>query len=88
MKLNKEEKEILKSYDNDEWKSVKDLEKRKSEYQQIAKNTIERKKSINIRLSVKELAELKAKSLEEGLPYQTLVTSIVHKYVTGKLKEA
>lgn len=88
MKLNKEEKEILKSYDNDEWKSVKDLEKRKSEYRQIAKNTIERKKSINIRLSVKELAELKAKSLEEGLPYQTLVTSIVHKYVTGKLKEA
>jgi predicted DNA binding CopG/RHH family protein len=42
---------------------------------------------INIRLSEKDLLNLKAKSLEEGLPYQTLVASIIHKYVSGKFRE-
>jgi predicted DNA binding CopG/RHH family protein len=88
MKLNKEEKDILKSYDNGTWKSVKDLEKKKNEYQQYAKNTAAKNKRINIRLSEKDLVNLKAKSLEEGMPYQTLVASIIHKYISGKFKEA
>jgi predicted DNA binding CopG/RHH family protein len=88
MKLNKEEKELLKSYDNGEWKSIKDFEKKKNEYQQIARNTAAKNKRINIRLSEKDLANLKAKSLEEGMPYQTLVASIIHKYISGKFKEA
>ena len=45
-------------------------------------------KRINIRLTEKDLSNLKAKSLEEGMPYQTLVASIIHKYVSGKFKEA
>lgn len=87
MKLDKEEKELLKSYEKGEWKSIKDLEKKKSEYQRYAKNTAAKNKRINIRLTEKDLSNLKAKSLEEGMPYQTLVTSIIHKYVSGKFKE-
>lgn len=49
MKLNKEEKELVKSYENGEWKSIKDFEKKKNEYQQIAKNTAAKNKRINIR---------------------------------------
>jgi len=88
MKLSKEEKDLLKSYENDEWESIKDFKKKKAEYQRYARNTAAKNKRINIRLSEKDLANLKAKSLEEGMPYQTLVGSIIHKYVSGKLKEA
>ena len=87
MKLEKEEKELLESYENDEWLHIEDFEKQKAKYQQVAKNTALKNKRINIRLSEKDLSSLKARSLEEGLPYQTLVASIIHKYVSGKLKE-
>ncbi len=87
MKLNKEEKELLTSYEDGEWKSVKDFNDKKSEYQKIAKNTSLKNRRINIRLSEKDLSNLKAKSLEEGIPYQTLVASIIHKYISGKFKE-
>jgi predicted DNA binding CopG/RHH family protein len=88
MKLDKEEKELLESYENGEWVAVEDFEKEKTKYQQIAKNTALKNRRINIRLSEKDLSNLKAKSLEEGIPYQTLVASIIHKYVSGKFKEA
>jgi predicted DNA binding CopG/RHH family protein len=87
MKLEKEEKEILESYEKGEWKSVKNFEKRKIDTERYAKNTSTKNKRINIRLTEKDLANLKAKSLEEGMPYQTLVSSIIHKYVSGKFRE-
>ncbi len=85
--LNKEEKAILESFDNEEWNSISELEAKKKYYRSIAQNTHLKKRRINIRLSEKILNELKAKSLEEGIPYQTLITSILHKYTTGKLIE-
>ncbi len=87
MKLDKEEKELLESYENGEWIPVENFEKEKAKCQQIARNTALKNRRINIRLSEKDLSNLKAKSLEEGLPYQTLVASIIHKYVAGKLRE-
>ena len=87
MKLDKEETEILESYENDEWIQVENFEKEKAKYQLNATNTSLKNRRINIRLSEKDLLNLKAKSLEEGLPYQTLVASIIHKYVSGKLRE-
>lgn len=87
MKLDKEEKELLKSYENGEWKSIKDFENKKAEYQRYARNTAIKNRRINIRLSEKDLSNLKAKSLEQGMPYQTLVASIIHKYISGKFKE-
>lgn len=87
MNLDKEEKELLESYENDEWVTVKDVDKKKVESQRIARYTALKNRRINVRLSEKDLSNLKAKSLEEGLPYQTLVASIIHKYVAGKFKE-
>ena len=84
MKSDKEEKELLESYENVEWIPVEDFEKQKAKYQQIARNTSLKNRRINIRFSEKDLSNLKDKSLEKGLPYQTLVASIIHKYVAGK----
>ncbi|MCU7513342.1 MAG: antitoxin [Bacteroidota bacterium] len=86
-KSDKSEVDIIKSFENDEWKPVKDVEKNKAEYARYAKNTGLKNKRINIRLSEKDLVNLKAKSLEEGIPYQTLIASIIHKYVHGKFRE-
>ncbi len=81
------EKDILKSYERDEWISVNDLEEKKEEYAHYAKATFLKNKRINIRMSEKDFIDIKIKSLEEGIPYQTLISSIIHKYVSGKLVE-
>lgn len=59
--------------------SVPDLEERKKELQQIARNTLNKTRNINIRLTERDLYRLKAKAIEEGIPYQTLAASILHK---------
>jgi len=87
-KLDKEEKDLLKSFEDGEWNSIKAVSKKKKEFVKFAKYTSAKNKRINIRLSVKDLANLKAKSLEEGLPYQTLVASVIHRYISGKFKNA
>ncbi|NOQ65500.1 MAG: antitoxin [Methyloprofundus sp.] len=82
--LNTEEKELLASYDNDEWVSIADSEE-SSQYKLAAKNTFKKNKRVNIRISELDLELLKEKALIEGLPYQTLMSSVLHKYVTGKI---
>ncbi|MCH8126482.1 antitoxin [candidate division KSB1 bacterium] len=84
-KFDEYEKEIIKSYENDEWQSVEDLETEKVKYAKYARNTFTKSKRINIRISERDLIGLKIKSLEEGIPYQTLVSSILHKYISGRL---
>ena len=81
------EKEILESFENDEWQSTPNLESEKKKYSRIARDTILKNKRINIRISERDLTKLKSKSVEEGIPYQTLVSSILHKYISGKLIE-
>jgi predicted DNA binding CopG/RHH family protein len=83
----KDEKELLKSIDNNEWKSVVNLEEMKNQLKSAAKNTLLKDQRMNIRIAKRDLEGLKTRALEEGLPYQTLVSSILHKYVTGKLRE-
>ena len=85
-KLNKEEKEILESYEKDEWVSVStpsDIAK----YKVAAKRTFKKDKRVNIRISEIDLELLQERALIEGLPYQTLMSSVLHKYVTGRLTE-
>lgn len=83
--LDAEEKELLESFEKNEWKTVK--EKKISHYQQIAKATFKKDSRVNIRMSSKDVHAIQVKALEEGIPYQTLISSILHKYVTGKLTE-
>ena len=87
MKLNKEEKELIKSLEQEEWNSVKNLESEKKRYVSYAKATFKKDRRVNIRISQKDLAAIQTRALEEGLPYQTLMSSILHKYVNGRLRE-
>jgi len=86
-KLTKEEKEIVKSFEKGEWIPVTDLSKRKKELMQYARDTLKKDKRLNIRISERDLVELQRKAVREGLPYQTFVSSIIHKFINGTLVE-
>ncbi len=85
--LDDEEKAILESYEDGEWVSVKDAKKEINKLQQCAKNTLNQNKRISIRMTSKDLDQVQLIAVQEGIPYQTLVSSIIHKYVSGYLVE-
>ncbi|RJP17388.1 MAG: antitoxin [Candidatus Abyssobacteria bacterium SURF_5] len=86
-KLTKKENEIVKSLEKGEFVPVKDLPRRKKELMRYARNTLRKDKRLNIRISERDLLELQKRAIKEGLPYQTFVSSILHKYVNGTLVE-
>lgn len=83
---NIDEKEIIASFERGEWKSVLSPERRK-QLETYAKNTLSKNKRVNIRISSKDLYDIQIRAVEEGIPYQTLMSSILHKYVSGRLME-
>lgn len=86
-RLSKEEKEILDSFEKGEWVPVKSPSGRKEALAEYARNTLRKDKRLNIRISERDLLELQRKAVKEGLPYQTYVSSIIHKFVNGTLGE-
>jgi len=84
IKLDKEEQEILDAYESGEFKSVM-TDERKGLIEQAAVAIFKKDKRINIRLSGRDLSAIQRRALEENIPYQTLVASILHKYVSGSL---
>jgi predicted DNA binding CopG/RHH family protein len=84
--LDGEEKEILESFEQGEWQSVGD-KTRLAQLRSYAKATLAKDKRITLRLSSFDLDAIQAKAIEEGIPYQTLISSILHKYATGLLVE-
>lgn len=85
--LDKEERELLDAYNKGEFKSVPHFEEEKKKYIAAARATLNKTKNINIRLTERDLYKLKAKAMERGLPYQTLVSSVLHQYTNGRIKE-
>ena len=85
IKLDAEEKELLTSYETNRWQSVADVESQKQTYSEYATATFKKDKRVNIRISSKDLEALQKRALEEGLPYQTLIASVLHKFVNGRL---
>ena len=85
VKLDTYEQGILDSYEKDEWKSVKNAKQEMKKYQEYAKNTLKKDKRVNIRISSKDLDNVQVLAVQEGIPYQTLIASILHKFVTGTL---
>lgn len=77
--LDKEEQAILDAYELGEFKRVENFAKRKKLLQQYARNTLNKTRNINIRLSERDLQKLKAKAVREGIPYQTLAASLIHR---------
>ncbi len=87
MKLTKEEKDLLKSVERGEWRRIPDFEKEAKRYQESARATLRKDKRVNIRMTERDLVRVQKKALEEGLPYQTLISSILHKYINGRFVE-
>ena len=81
--LNQEEKDLLHSFEQNEWKSVKNFGNQRKTAQQAAAKYLQKDARINIRISSSDLDRIKQKAAFEGLPYQTLITSILHKYSAG-----
>ena len=86
-KLDREEKDFLDTYERGEWQSISDLKTEINRYQESARATFRKDRRVNIRLSSKDLEALQKKALEEGIPYQTLIASILHKYISGRIVE-
>jgi len=87
MKISKDEKEILDSVERGEWKTISELGKESQRYQKYARAAFRKDKRINIRISEKDLIQLQRRAVKEGLPYQTFISSILHKFVTGQFLE-
>ena len=85
-KLTKEEQELLDAVEAGEFESVL-TESRRKELESVASNTFRKDKRINIRISNRDLAAIQSRALQEGMPYQTFVSSIIHKYISGSLQD-
>ena len=83
----KEEQELMKSIKTEAWVSVNNLEEEIKKAKKAAEATLKKSERMNIRISPNDLRRLKIKAMEEGMPYQTLVSSIIHKYLIGRLQE-
>ena len=83
--LEDEEIELLDSLESNEWKSVENLKDEIVSHQTVARNTLKKDKRVNLRMSSKDLEDIKTYAVEEGLPYQTLMSSVLHKFITGRL---
>ena len=86
MKLDADEKDILESVEKGEWRSVRGLTAERKRYSGYAAAAFRKDKRVNIRISSKDLEALQKKALEEGMPYQTLISSLIHKFVLGRLQ--
>ena len=86
VKLSKQEKELLDSVESGDFESTL-TKARKEELEAVAANTFKKDKRINIRISNRDLIAVQSRASEEGIPYQTLVSSIIHKYISGSLRD-
>lgn len=78
--LDPEEEQILKAFEEGKLVRVKNFDKEKKMLEEAARNTSNKARNINIRLSEKDLHKLKVRAAEDGIPYQTLVGSILHRF--------
>ena len=87
MKLTKEEKAILKSVEGGEWKRIPNFKREAELFQEAARATLRKDKRVNIRITERDLVHIQKKAIKEGLPYQTLISSVLHKSINGRLVE-
>jgi len=86
-KIDDYESEVLTAYEKGELKSVA-TKAELAKFKAAARATAIKDRRVNIRLSSGDLSDIQVRALEEGVPYQTLIASVLHKYVTGRLKES
>lgn len=81
------EQEVLAAYEKGELKSTLPSKAKLAKFKAAASATFLKEKRINIRISTPDLMDIQARELEEGMPYQTLIASVLHKYVSGRFVE-
>ena len=82
--LDKDEKDLANALENEEW--ISDLTKiERKQYEEYARYSLNKQRRINIRMSERDLKKIRAKAIEEGIPYQSLISMLIHKYNEGKL---
>ncbi len=83
--IDQEEKDLMESIERDEWQPVKNINQEKDKAIAAARNTLKKNKRINLRLTQKDYHQIQIRAIEEGIPYQTLISSVIHKYLNGSL---
>lgn len=83
--IDEEEKDLMASIEQEEWDPVKNMKQENEKAIIAARNTLKKDKRINLRLSQKDYHQIQVKAIEEGIPYQTLISSVIHKYLNGSL---
>jgi len=83
-----EELDILDAIESGRTASIPNLDDEKQRYGMMAAASLRKDKRVNIRISEHDLLALQRKALEEGIPYQTLISSLLHRYINGRLVES
>lgn len=78
---------LMNSVEQGEWQSVKNFAQMKKALMQAATETAAKDTRINIRMAKRDVTAIKSKAMEQGIPYQTLIASILHKYASGQVVE-
>ena len=86
LKLNPQEQKINKDFNNNKFVSLKNIKKEKETLAKLARASLKKSKNINIRISEPTLLKLKSRAIENGIPYQTLVSTVLHQYANRKFK--
>lgn len=84
--LDDKEREILTSFENGEWESIA-TPRLLNKYQQMARNTSKEQQQVSLKLPSKDLIAIQELALKDGIPYQILMASVLHKFVSGRYKE-
>ena len=87
LEFDEEELKILRDFERGEFESIHNFSEEKRKLEEAARNTLQKDKRINIRISSRDLERIQKRAAKEGIPYQTLISSTLHKLVSGKLKE-
>ena len=85
--LNAEERDILERFERGEVRSTPDAEREMGIARQAARNTFNKTRRVNLRMTERDFNLAHSRAREEGLPYQTLLSSVIHKYLSGRLTE-
>lgn len=83
--IDQEEKDLMESIERGEWQQVNNFDQEKETAMTAARNTLKKDKRINLRLTQKDYYQIQIRAIQEGVPYQTLISSIVHKYLNEPL---
>jgi len=87
LSLDKEELQILEDFERGEFKRIPNFQTEKKSLEESARSTLQKNKRINIRISSRDLERIQMRAAREGMPYQTYISSTLHKLVSGRLEE-